>query len=785
SPAIQGVLEGRITSVSGLWGSSKALFSARLQAETGRPLLVILPTEEAAEERFHDLEFYARWQGKQLKVSFFPSWEVLPYDSFSPHAGLIHRRMTTLHALLTEPSAIVVASVPAAIQRLIPRKRLQEAVRSVRIGLEISPDKLCTHLVDVGYEPVSTVTQRGEFSPRGGILDLYSPVEPFPLRIEFFGDRVESLRWFDPETQRSLPPNEAPAREEALLFPAREIFGPDLPASGGESLAPQVYGTLDTLFDYAAGGGRLEDLIVIHEEPAEIRRKTREFLDKAAESYAIHQDRGDDVPPPETLYLPEEPFLAPKTLELTSLAVTGEGAELPIRSVESLVTLKRPSKELPSGDKGLPLETAAREIERTRQDHLVVLVCATEGQRERIRELLEEYDTPAAPVSPEEIGPLSQTPGIKPVLLVAGKVSTGFADSEDRLLLITDEEIFGKKFRGRGPDRGESRTGGQKGKGARISFEELRPGDFIVHQQHGIGRYEGLRHLTLNHAEGDYLIIRYAGEGSVYLPVDKLQMVQKYVGTEGHAPVMDRLGGARWERTKKKVQKAVEEIARDLVELYASREMAPGYAFSGDSAMMRELEATFEYDETPDQSAAIEAVKRSMEAHRPMDHLVCGDVGFGKTEVAIRAAGKAVMDGKQVAVLVPTTLLAQQHWQNFSSRFAPFPVRVEMLSRFRTRREQLEILKDVTAGKVDILIGTHRLLSKDLQFRDLGLVVLDEEQRFGVAQKERLKQMKKTVDVLTLTATPIPRTLQMGLTSLREMSVIETAPVDRLSIRTL
>ena len=411
-------------------------------------------------------------------------------------------------------------------------------------------------------------------------------------------------------------------------------------------------------------------------------------------------------------------------------------------------------------------------LDRLRKAGTLHVVCHTESQMERLSTLFSEHHLPV-----QREGLSAVEGSLAPIFLNRGDLAGGFLLPSAGLSLITEEDIFAKRVRHRPPAR-------FKAQALLSSVEDLRVGDLIVHLHHGIGRYHGLKHLAISGFESDFLIIEYAAKDRLYLPLDRLDLVQKYIGPEGPSPKLDHLGGTAWTRTKARVKKAVENMAKELLDLYAAREMVKGHAFSPDNYLTREFEAAFEYDETPDQLRAIEEVRANMESPHPMDRLVCGDVGYGKTEVALRAAFKSVLDNKQVAVLTPTTLLAYQHYDTFRRRFAPFPVRVEMLSRFQNPKEQKEILKGVAAGTVDILIGTHRILQKDIQFNDLGLLVVDEEQRFGVAHKEKLKQLRKNLDVLTLTATPIPRTLQMSLAGIRDLSTIDTPPPDRLAVRT-
>ena len=740
-----------IPRIGGLWGSARALFLSHLFKKTGQTLFVITPTDEAAELLLTDLRFFSSWVSPPPLVFSFPFWEILPYDAISPHAGIIHERMISCRALLDGERGIFVVPVHSLMQRPMSIDLLIEGLLKVQTGMQIERDSLLSHLVSIGFEPADIVTTRGTFSPRGGIVDLFSPGEDSPVRLEFFGDVIESIRAFDPETQRSVA-----RRDSALILPAREVSSPQT-----------------SLFHYVPEGA-----IIVLDEFKEISRNAAEYWNQIWNTYTeVSSQREEGVSEPHEIYISAEDVLQScgsfkSRIEMDPLSLEGS-SNVTIKSASDLFleAIRDPS----------PLQAVAGKLDILRKSFTVLLVSPTEGQAERFRDILGEYNVPASIRRPEEMTPLVFSPGdrqILPVLIISGNVSSGFLSPDTSLLIISEEEIFGKRTKRRPPPKKKSRS-------LFTSIQDIKPGDYVVHISHGVGQYTGLSRKAFSGGEGDFLCLRYAAGDSVYVPVDKMELIQKYIGVEDHAPHVDKLQGSGWEKTKKRVQKAVDEIATDLVDLYASREILEGHAFSHDSHILKEFEASFEYEETPDQLAAIADMKRDMESQKPMDRLICGDVGYGKTEVAIRAACKAVLDVKQAAVLVPTTLLAQQHYQTFSQRFASFPVRVEMLSRFRSPKEQTSIISALADGSVDVIIGTQRLLQKDIDFRNLGLVIVDEEQRFGVAQKERLKQIRKTIDVLTLSATPIPRTLQMSLFGIRDLSTIETPPVDRLSIRTL
>ena len=752
SEAIEKLIRGEwLPRIGGLWGSSRALFLSLLFDRLEQPVVVITPTDESAELLLMDLHFFSSWFATPIPSFSFPFWEILPYDTIPPHPDIIHKRMSTYRALLAGDRGIFVVPIHSVMQRVMSHDLLKGAIIEVATGRQIDRDFLISHLVRFGFEPSDVVVSRGTFSLRGGIVDIFPPGEDSPLRIEFFGDMIDSVRIFDPETQRSLIRKDSPF----LILPAREF-----PSSSS------------SFFDYIPEGA-----LVVFDEFTEVTRNASAYWNQIWDAYAETSGQKRAVSEPHELYLSAEDIL--KVCNRIQSRVHME--PLPMEGTDSIPLKSASDIFLKATRDATPLMTVAGMLDNLRKTITVVLVSPTEGQAERFRDILEEHHVPASIKRPDEMMPLITISGERlplPVLITSGSTSSGFFYPEASLLIVTEEEVFGKKPKRRPPQK-------QMARSFFTSFQDIKPGDYVVHVYHGVGQYDGLRRRAFSGGEGDFLCMRYAAGDSIYVPVDKMDLVQKYIGLEGHPPHVDNLQGSRWEKTKSRVQKAVEEIATDLVDLYAAREILEGFTYSSDSYVFKEFEASFEYEETPDQLAAIEDVKRDMESRRPMDRLICGDVGYGKTEVALRASCKAVLDGKQVALLVPTTLLAQQHYQTFSQRFASFPVRVEMLSRFRTPQEQRAIIKALTDGSVDIIIGTQRLLQKDISLNKLGLVIVDEEQRFGVAQKERLKELRKSVDVLTLSATPIPRTLQMSLFGIRDLSIIETPPVDRLAIRTI
>jgi transcription-repair coupling factor (superfamily II helicase) len=763
----------------GLHGSTPAFALSLLAGEdrersdAPRHWVVLTPTDESAERLFNDLRFFQDLMGLSLDaVAWFPEWETLPYEATAPHVGLIARRMATLHRLRTDPPRFLVTSVAAAMHRLMPVKTFEQAVLRFEAGADFEREPLISGLLRLGYRRVSVVEIPGEFSIRGGIMDIFSTAYADPLRVEFLGDTVESVRLFDVSTQTSIK-----KLPEGWVFPAREFLRPleaidaatMIPADA-EWRAPDIYPEMDTLFDYLTATPCLA-----LDQPAVLKETSARAWDKIDDGYLRHADREAAIPypSPERLFLTWDQ-LQERTHAYPMLAL--EPLTAPDATWDPVVPF---SGQTPAsvglGTRGTPFTQTLGTLERLREEQRVVLVARSRGQVERLLALLREHDMPADEWRPAS---WSRRPGGKqPFYVMHGDLSAGFLASDLRLALLTEEELFAKGARHKPQAKSKTAT-------FLSSLEDLNVGDYVVHVQHGIAKYRGLKRLAVQDFESDFLILEFAGGDTLYVPLERLNQVQRYSGAESHVPRLDRLGGTSWAKTTARVKKDIEEMAQELIELYANRELVKRNSYGAASTLYHEFEAAFEYEETPDQLNAIRDIVRDMESAKPMDRLVCGDVGYGKTEVAMRAAFKAVEHGRQVAVLVPTTLLAHQHYDNFAERFAPFPARVALLSRFQSPKESKAILKDVAAGIVDVIIGTHRLLQKDVIFRDLSLVIIDEEQWFGVKHKERLKQMRTQVDVLTLTATPIPRTLQMAMSSVRDLSIIDTPPAGRLAIKT-
>ncbi len=730
-------------------------------------------TDESAERLYNDLGFFHELIGLPAEtLAWFPEWETLPYEATPPHVGLIAHRMKTLHQLRTAPATLLVTSVATAMHRLMPLDAFLGATLRFEPGGTIEREFLTAGLLRLGYRRVSVVEIPGEFSIRGGIVDIFSTACAEPLRVEFLGDTVEALRCFDPSTQTSTAKLTEgwilPAREYLRPVDATDAMGPIPPDA--EWRSPDLYEQMGSVFDYLATAP-----ILVLDQPGALKDACATAWERIDDGYLRHADR-DDV----------QPYPSPERLFLTWEEIQTKAAGYPTMALEPLAPLDSswtPALQFPGqtpasaglGIRGTPFSQTLSLLERLREAYRVILVARSRGQVERLLALFREHDLPAAEWNARAWSrPGSGKP---PFYVLHGDLSSGFLSGDLRLAILTEEELFAKGARHKPQPKSKAAT-------FLSSLEDLNVGDYVVHVQHGIAKYHGLKRLTVQDFESDYLILEFFGGDKLYVPLDRLSQVQRYSGAEGHVLRLDRLGGTSWAKTTARVKKDIEEMAQELIDLYANRELVQRNSYGAASTLYHEFEAAFEYEETSDQLKAVEDITRDMESTKPMDRLVCGDVGYGKTEVAMRAAFKTVENDRQVAVLVPTTLLAHQHYDNFAERFAPFPARVALLSRFQSPKETKAILKDLAAGTIDVVIGTHRLLQKDVIFRHLGLVIIDEEQWFGVKHKERLKQLRTQVDVLTLTATPIPRTLQMAMSSVRDLSIIDTPPAGRLAIKT-
>ena len=740
---------------SGLSPSAQALAVATSAAAA--PTLVVLPTDVEVEQMVGDARFfYGALQGAGeinlgRAVLPFPSPEVDPYRGIAPHLDVASARARALTALAQGTARLVIASAPALLPRVSSTSRVLRASLELVVGGISSPTALGDLLADAGFLPEDPVDQHGEFCVRGGVVDFFPVGEAYPVRVEYAGDLIESLRRYDPGSQRSVA-----TLDRAAVIPLKDTFerggdvGDDDPAGHPELEA--------SLLDYLAPNPSMRTFLC---DAGECDRRVARTVEQIETSYDALVARGETAPPPDALIVAWADVRAglPAVTRLEALILDADAPAAGHRvSCQPALAFHGRLGDL------------VEEVRNGRaRGETQLFVATTSGRAERITELLGEYGLSAVPVDRAEV---TQTAAL---LVATGRLSRGFRLPDAGLQIYAETDLFDEEPRVVDKRRSVARS-------FLSDLRDLKVGDNVVHVDHGIGTFVGLARIAVDDSPHEFMELRYAGEDKLFVPVEHLDLIQKYAGAQ--RPAMDRLGGTTWERAKTRVRRAMRDMAEELLKLYAARKAIGGHAFSADTHWQKEFEAAFEYDLTPDQQTAVRDIKRDMETSSPMDRLLCGDVGYGKTEVALRAAFKVVMDGKQVALLTPTTVLTFQHYKTLVERFAAFPVRIEMVSRFRSRAEQKALLKDLETGKIDVMVGTHRLLSKDVQFHDLGLLVVDEEQRFGVAHKERIKQLRRKVDVLTLTATPIPRTLNMSLMGIRDMSVIETPPKDRLSIQT-
>ncbi len=866
-----------VVNVAGLAHGAKALAIAALQKATSKRLAVISLRSKDLEDLEADLRFFYQTLNDRTEceneVFVLPSSENDPYSGTSPHADVLERRALALWRLTEGKGEIVMLTAHALMRRYAPVSDVKQTAVTLRTGEETPFDLLLQHLVAVGYKRSDPVSSIGEFSSRGGILDFYAPASSsnqaavLPIRVEFFGDEIDAIREFDPETQRSVRElketvivpmrDERSGRDDFKLWAeaAREqwaderyeralrdrtVFaGEGEEFQGWEYLMPLLHPLTANLFDY------LSECVLVIDEPAEIEKQLRSLLEELQRNY----DRCEQID--ELALRPDQLFLTPDELRaalaqrqrvelrllgamalaqqeelateeiVSSIAKQGAAMQSAVNERLAAFVNRPPSAPLflfPPEAQPREFNLSARAVRRWHgkvadlaaelkelapYDQQTLFILPSAGVAERIRKTLNEisdFGLQMADFTSEQ-SPISNPQSA--IHFLVGDLSVGFALPDCKLTIYTEGDIFDEAIHAERVTRNQPK--GKRKFGAFLSdFRDLKIGDYVVHIDHGIGQFQGLFQIDISGPETsadiyarmvggveqkadskrEFMLLTYADGQKLYVPVERLDLVQKFAGNETASPGLDRLGGIAWAKTKARVKRAMRDMAEDLLKLYAERKLVKGFAFSGDTPWQQEFEDAFPYDLTPDQATAVNDIKADMEEMMPMDRLLCGDVGYGKTEVAMRAAFKSVMDGKQVAVLAPTTVLAYQHFQNFKTRFAAFPARIELLSRFRSPKEQKEVVAAAEKGAADIIIGTHRILSRDLNFKDLGLVIVDEEQRFGVAHKERLKQIKKRVDVLTMSATPIPRTLNMSLLGLRDMSVIETPPRDRLAIQT-
>jgi transcription-repair coupling factor (superfamily II helicase) len=805
---------GRIR-VTGLSSAAKALIAVLLQRQVERPFILVVPDNRGAEDLHPILRAFAELTGgaDPDTIVSLPARDVLPFQNLSPHPEIQEERATALWRIATGRVSIVISPVSATTVLLRDPSYYADLARVLRRGENFDLEKLLEHLNTVGYSAADVVEMPGQYAARGGILDVYPPEADRPVRIEFFGDEIEAMRKFDPASQRSSNPV-----DEALLLPLTEtpVNEELLGAINARLSGKRVTGTAEAIeqatrdsgagvfpgwefYAPVAGADRavfamLPEARVILDEPELLTQELNKIWERIEEA---HERSGvGNLVRPEDLYLAPEKWhqitqaLPGADFEYLSIARQSQTktADTPRGDFRSAIRSEVSFLSQPSARFHGNIPQMIEEVQKlTSSGTRVILAAPNTGEVERLADIFTEYN------ASYRLG--SRTRGgesyadetayfageIFTTTLLKAYVPDGFVLPEAHVAVFGARDLFDES------DLVAAHPGRQKSKVSAFlsDFRDLQVGDYVVHVEHGIGQYQGLKEINQGDGTAEFMLLEYADAARLYVPLTRLDLVQKYRSSEGAKPVLNRLGTGAWEKTKARVRKAMKDMTDELLKLYAQRQSAQGHVFPADTEWMKEFEDAFEYTETEDQAQAIADVKRDMESQLPMDRLLCGDVGYGKTEVAMRAAFKAISDNKQVAILAPTTVLAFQHYETFKQRFATFPVKVEMISRFRTAKQIKEILEKVAVGKIDILIGTHRLLSKDVKFSDLGLLVVDEEQRFGVRHKERIKQMRTQVDVLTMSATPIPRTLHMSLVGLRDMSVIETPPKDRMAIQTV
>ncbi len=801
---------GRIR-VSGLTPTAKALLLVLFQRRAERPLIIVVNDNRAVEDFVPILRGFCELTAAcdPEAVVSLPARDVLPFQNLSPHPELQEERATALWKIATGAASIVVTPVAATAILLSAAEFYTDLARTIRRGESLDTDALLAHLNTVGYNPADVVEMPGQYALRGGILDVYSPEAERPVRIEFFGDEVDSIRRFDPASQRSsnpvdeallLPLTETPVSDYLLAAIHTRLSGKRIAVSeklgsgeagsqeiveaairaGGVTVFPgwefyaPVAGADRTIFDL------LPCAAVLLDEPEQLRQEFDRFWTRVEE---MHERSGvGNLVRPEDLYLPPDHWWK-KVGTLPGADVEHLGIAHPDDESQSIAFLTQPASRFHGA-----VPAMLQQVQKLRQENMQVLLAVpNNGEVERLADIFTEYNvsfrlgtrTRGGESYADETSYFAGD--VLTTTLAKAYIPDGVVLPEANLAIFGARDLFDES------DAVASRPQRQKSKVSAFlsDFRDLQVGDYVVHVEHGIGQYQGLKEINQGDGNAEFMLLEYADAARLYVPLTRLDLIQKYRSSEGAKPALSSLGTAAWSKTKARVRKAMKDMADELLKLYAERKTAVGHAFPPGNEWVREFEDAFEFNETEDQAQAIADVTRDMESTQPMDRLLCGDVGYGKTEVAMRAAFKAVGDNRQVALLAPTTVLAFQHYETFKQRFAAFPVTIEMISRFRNAKQQKEILQKTEAGKIDILIGTHRILSKDIKFSDLGLLIVDEEQRFGVRHKERIKQMRKQVDVLTMSATPIPRTLHMSLVGLRDMSVIETPPKDRMAIQTI
>ena len=800
--------------VSGLTATARALYVPLMARAARQPVIVVVADNKAAEALESILRAGCDLTGAvdPAAVVRLPAHDVLPFENLSPHPDVQEQRASALFKLATGEVSILIAPVEAAALKLFDRDYYAGLAVTLKRGEEVDVEVLTGHLASVGYTHMDLVEMPGQFTRRGGILDVYSPEADRPVRIEFFGDEIETIRKFDPETQRSqsgldetqlLPLTETPVTERLLAAVHARLSRQRLEvedAGEGDETAEEMAAEMAAargvsvfpgweFFSAVAGAEKsllslLPKCALFVEEPAMVRNQIDRWWNKVEQR---HERSATG-----SLIMPEDIYLRPEVLQAQLNAHMGlDLDQLGVVDVlDDDTTLgeielnTRPTMRFHGSIPALTEQLKNLMAVESR----IVLAAPHQGDVERLATVLREYQIPY------RLGSRNPHPGetvldegsylagdLRVPVIVRTPLAAGVSFADANLIVFGANDLSDDVDVAARPEPKRSKTA------AFVSdFRDLTVGDYVVHTEHGIAQYQGLKEIIQDGLAVEFMILEFAESAKLYVPLTRLDLIQKYRSTDtGPAPVLNKLGSQQWAKTKARVRKAMVDMTGELLKLYAERTTAQGTSFSKDNEFQKEFEESFDYNETDDQLSAIRAIKYDMESTTPMDRLLCGDVGYGKTEVAMRAAFKAVQDGKQVAVLTPTTILSFQHFETFKKRFSQFPINIEMISRFRTAKEQKEIVEKVETGKVDILIGTHRLLSKDINFQDLGLLIVDEEQRFGVRHKERLKQMRKEIDVLAMSATPIPRTLHMSLVGLRDMSVIETPPKDRMAIQTV
>ncbi len=739
---------------TGLEGSEKAYLILKLYESLKKNIIIITYNQKEAEKLIEDINFFKKLDN----IILLPEYKKNFFKDFSFSAEESALKIKALYSFLNKDNYIGIIPVPALMQKVMPKKSFLDKSDIILPNEEFDREVLTEKLIKGGYTDSIIVENPGEYCIRGGIIDIFSPQYENPVRIEFFGDTAESIRFFSPITQRTLK-----TTDEAIIIPASETVLEDKKIIIDEKLV--------SLFDYLDKTSLFINLDAIKNDTA-----FKETNEKSVENYIKNGGEKKFSITPEDIHIKceevRETLSRMQTLNFKSVPVNTDNIRFDF-DIENNENINEELKNFYNNEN--VLKPLADWITDKIDVCHVAAVCGTASQADRLKFLLSPYGVDFNII--EDFSFLDIENRKRKAFIYKGYIDSGFVWKEQGLAVITEKEIFGAKKR-------RSKTPVKTSHAERLIFEDLKKDDFVVHVEHGIGRYIGIVKLGIKNAEGDYLHIEYKDNDRLYLPVERMSMLQKYIGADDSEPVIDKLGGTRWEKLKKSVKKSIEKIAGELISIYAARKVNKGFSFSEPDALFHDFEASFPYEETDDQIKAIDDVLADMEKENPMDRLVCGDVGYGKTEVALRAAFKAASDGKQTALLSPTTILVQQHYITFKNRFKKYPVNIACMNRFKSKKEQKEILDYLKRGKIDIIIGTQRLLQKDVEFKDIGLLILDEEQRFGVKDKEKLKKIKKTVDVLALTATPIPRTLHMSMMGIRDISIITTPPEGRRSVIT-